>query len=1080
MQNNMARWYQVMALLTVGSAITVVNGGDIPSKADRDKADTELKSKEDDFRHRSVSVDDGTKLRMNLTKSIEALQKTYTPLAKEADDLTALANKRMEEAKASTANKDAMKSAALLKEQANAMQIEIQKMQVTLETLQKLKERADQQSDMDQKEVNRLKLDVQKALLTYFHTADPAMIAQRYGVPLDISFSFNATEFMKVTNGGDPKNWLSRYGLVAEHTWDDRFTYADKDGRHTITLKGIAQHEQCTTRDMFDMATKLLQTKTPGVKAPVGRFGLTVNWGHYKHDTDAFKGVYAHPVDAFRPSVLSNSTGAWSPLSDMDAFRELVDGHTKGEDTVTFKAANGTISYGLPPMGRPILANASGNSGYGFVPDNTNAQHFYPNHVNIGTVTIPLNKDGMRDDKAFREVESYSTSNAGVHAVVQRPRYNPDGSEIVFQYLNPNFEKTLEENLWKLAGKPGTPTPEQLTDEKAYPPELVKAIAHDKAAFLKVILRNEGVDEKGQTKNLRGTSFACPTAAGILMAARLYFPTASEPEIIDAFCSSCVPITHRRNVDALGREAELLDDVPWITNAKSGYAYSPMVGFGEFLVDPNATKENPDSWMRMTTRLELMQKAREKMPTTTVTVGSGTEKRTVTLNGQPAAATLEIKQFSEVVSDAEKQRLTAQDKAIVEAFTLADKAHGTSAMKNAELGKLLKQRQYAQALELLKKETSKSVMPVLDALTPITSLPSAMAIPAEALVRSDALKNAEKLVAEAEKLSQHTYSFQALSSQDMCCTMAAIRLQFKDMGKTDDFVILESPDGTRIPIIMSSSSDWQGVPTGVSVASTPGVMRKSAAGTWKIYTRQELDPAGTELILSGTERNVGLNIIDVRESILPGLELADAKARTAIAEKNQLTIADPHKHLRVMNGLEGGKSMKAENPTQISPSSRQKFQDYFEELINGSHTIETLKKSGHTAPADNGHIEKVSFNEAAMPDRALGVAIASMASQLNNLLTDASMPMADDRLRDSWGYLASAMVNAPDAAKDQAKPDIGGHSANARKKVMIPEGMGYMALLKKHKGDVPPWWHENQVAQVEASRRAMGGNGRKA
>jgi len=1077
MQNNMARWYQVLALLTVGSAITLAGENDIPSKTDRDKADNELRSKEDNFKQRSVSVDDGTKLRMNLAKSIEALEKTYTPLAKEADELTALANKRVEEARASANNKEAQKSAELLKEQANSMQIEIQKMQATLETLQKLKQRADAQQDMDQKEVNRLKLDVQKALLTYFRTADPTMIAQRYNVPLDINFSFNATDFMKVTNGGDPKNWLSRYGLVAEHTWDDRFTYADKDGRHTITLKGIAQHEQCTTRDMFDMATKLLQTKTPGIKAPVGRFGLTMNWGHYKHDTDAFKGVYAHPVDAFRPSVLSNSTGAWSPLNEMDAFRELVDGHTKGEDTVTLKAPNGTMTYGLPPMGRPILANASGNSGYGFIPDTTNVQHFYPNHVNIGTVTIPLNKEGKRDDKAPHEVESYSTSNAGVHAVLQRPRYNPDGSEIVFQYLNPNFEKTLEENLWKLAGKPGTPTPEQLTDEKIYPPELVKAIAHDKAEFLKVILRNEGVDEKGQTKNLRGTSFACPTGAGILMAARLYYPTASEAEIIDAFCSSCVPITHRRNVDARGRETDLRDDVPYLVNKKSGYAYSPMVGFGEFIVDFNATKENPDSWMRMTDRLDRMQKAREKLPTTTVTVGSGPEKRTVTLNGQPAASTLEMNKFEEVITDAEKKRLAAQDKEITEAFTAVDKVFGIAAMKDADMQKLLKAHNYSDALEALKKAAEKAP-PVLEVVGPPLTLPGAMMAPATMILRADTMKAAETAVAKAEKMSQHTYSFHVQDSQDMCCTMAAMRLQFKDMYKTDDFVVLESPDGTRIPIIMGKAADWQDNPTGVAVASTPGVMRKSAAGTWKIYTRQELDPAGTELIISGTERNTKLGIIDVRESVLNPIELADAKARTSIAEKNVLTIADPHKHLRMMNGLEGTPSMKVENATQISPSSRQQFQDYFEELINGSRTIETLKKSGKTAPAENGHIEKVSFNEAAMPDRALGLAIGNMTSQLSELLAHASVETApDSRLRDSWGYLASAMVNAP----DEKQPDIGTHSAAARhKKAIVPEGIGYLSLLNKNKGDVPPWWHDNQVAQIEASRRAMGSTRRKA
>src|SRR5690606_2026006 len=120
----------------------------------------------------------------------------------------------------------------------------------------------------------------------------------------------------------------------------------------------------------------------------------------------------------------------------------------------------------------------------------------------------------------------------------------------------------------------------------------------------------EGVDEKGQTKDLRGTSFACPTAAGVQMAARLFYPDASEAEIIDAFCSSCVPVTHRRDVDMFGRPADLRDDVPFIVDKEKGYAYSPMIGFGEFVMDPKATKEKPDSWMKMMARLEEMKKVR--------------------------------------------------------------------------------------------------------------------------------------------------------------------------------------------------------------------------------------------------------------------------------------------------------------------------------------------------------------------------------------------------------------------------------------------------------------------------------------
>jgi hypothetical protein len=1068
MANNMVRWYQVMALLTVGSAITAVAGSEIPSKTDRDKADSELRTKEQDLKHRSTAIDDSVKLRANLAKSIEALEKTYTPLAKEADDMTAQAKKRITEAKAS-GNADAIKSAEQFKEQADAMQIELQKMQVALESLQKLKKQADEQHDMDQKAVNRLKLDLQKALQTYFRTADPAMIAQRYGVPLDINFSFNATEFMKVTNGGDPQNWLSRYGLVAEHTWDERFTYMGKDGRKTITLKGISQHEQVTTRDMYEMATKLIQAKVPGMKAPVGRFGLTRNWGHFKNDHDPYQGVFGHPVDAFRPSVLSNSTGAWSPLNEWDAFRELIDHHTKGEGATTYNAPNGTITYGLPPMGRPILVNASGNSGYGFVPDTTNIQNFFPNHVNIGTVTIPVDaRTGKRDEKAVREVESYSTSNAGVHGVIMRPRYEKDGTEITFQYLNPNFERTLEENLWKLAGKAGIPTPEQLADEKEYPPELVKAIAEDKAAFIQVILRNEGVDAKGQTKNLRGTSFACPTAAGVLMAARLYYPNASEAEITDAFCSSCVPIMNRRDVDAFGRDADLKDDIPYIVDMKKGYAYSPTVGFGEFVMDPvNPTPENSPSWFKMLGRLEAMQKAREKMSNAPVTVGHGPDKRTVNLNGQPSLVSLEMNKFTEIVTEEDKKRVSTLEKNITEAFENVDKLHGGQVMKDGEISKQIKSGQYRKALELLKEKTSKAILPI--DLLPPPGLGGALALPLGEMAKTDTMSKAEAAVAQAEKMKQRTYQFTVLEGQDLCTTMSALRLKFKDMNKTDSFVILESPDGTRIPIIMGSSQDWRGMPTGVAVASTPGFMRKSAAGDWKLYTREELDPNGTELFLYGTERNAKLGILDVRETVLNELERAEAKQRTNVPAKNLLAIADPHKHLRTMNGLEGTPSAKREKATEITPSSRQKFQEYFEELINKSRTIETLKEKGIEAPATNGHIEKVSLNETGQTDRALGVAIASMASQLSSLLADASRPSAlDTPLRDAWGYLASAVASAGGEIPDHAQGK------------KIPERVGYLSLLKKHKDEVPPWWHDNQVAQVEASRRAMRVGGRKA
>src|SRR5688500_4984736 len=138
-----------------------------------------------------------------------------------------------------------------------------------------------------------------------------------------------------------------------------------------------------------------------------------------------------------------------------------------------------------------------------------------------------------------------------------------------------------------------------------------------------------------------------------------------------------------------------------------------MVGFGEFVMNDNATKENPDSWMRMMSRLEAMQKVREKLPNTTVTVGEGPEKRTVTLNGQPSAMTLEMNTFTEVVTDADKKRADKQAKAIADAFTAVDEAYGTSVMKNATMKGHLEAHRYADALALLKKEVAAVPAPEL-------------------------------------------------------------------------------------------------------------------------------------------------------------------------------------------------------------------------------------------------------------------------------------------------------------------------------------------------------------------------------
>lgn len=999
-------WLQALALTAVDAVPVTGTKAPPPSKDSRTRVDETLKKVETAFKDKTTEVNENEAFRKSLGVRVDTLESAHAALVKEAEEIAALAKKQSDDA-AKTKDAAAQKTADQLQQLATEMQQQVEKRKEFLEKLKTIRKEADEAKELNQKEVNRLKLELKKALEAYFKTADPAMIAQRYGVPLDKNFSFDMnTEFLKLTGGGDPTLWLSRFGLGAEHTWDERYWFRDGFETKVITLKAISQHEQVTTRDIFDMATTLMRREIPGINASVGRFGLTLNDGHRKNFPEAFKGVYGHPVDAFRPTVINNSTGAYSELNKPEVFRELMDLYTRGEGTKTIKAANGTITYGLPPIGKPVVGNASGNSGWGFVPDTTVIQNFYPLHVNIGTSEIPARKDSPnRDDTAPPHVEGYSSSNAGVHAIIRRPRWNPDGTPLKVQYLNPNYDKILEDNLWRLAGKPGTPTPDQLTDEKEYPPALVEAIKHDKEAFLKVILRWEGCDEKGFNDNLRGTSFAAPTATGVLLAASVMYPDASQAEIIDAFCSACVPITHRQSADG----KSTTDDVPYIVDKKKAYAYSPMVGFGEFVIDDKATKEKPDSWHKMLARLEEMQKVRKAMPKTFVDVGSGPDKRTVLLNGQPSFVTLELDKAKEVVTDDVKKQRAAFEKKVTDAFKEVEKAHGIT-IKD-DVYRQVKNHRYREALTTLKMEHGGTLPTMLGGLLPgfsgnifgLNMLPKEI-MPAVGL-QSPAMQKAEEAVKEAEKMQQHTYSFTVEDNQDLCCTTAALRLKFKDMQRTDAFVVLESPDGTRIPIIMGSPNDWRGVPTGTEVASTPGFMRKSAAGTWKLHTMQELDLSDTQLVLSGTERNPNLGIIDVRETVLPGIEKKDADWKL-IPEKNTLpVIEDPHKHIRDLNGLEQKPALKAPKEVEISPSPRHQFQEYMNRLLNDPDFSE-LKKKGFIK---DGQIEKVSqHQESRVVDPALTKLYAMITSQ-----PDATL---EDVLSQGRGFLASALPRkAPEA-----------------------------------------------------------------
>jgi len=463
-----------------------------------------------------------------------------------------------------------------------------------------------------------------------------------------------------------------------------------------------------------------------------------------------------------------------------------------------------------------------------------------------------------------------------------------------------------------------------------------------------------------------------------------------------------------------------------------------------------------------------------------VEIGNGPDKRIVPNNGQPPFVTLELTQAKEVVPEASKKLADDLQAEVMMAFKAARSAYDLPAMKDSDpIVQHINARQYREALDLLKKEvglvTKGSILSLFPKL-PVALDPGFML----GGVKQLALRQAEAAVEKTEKMSQHTYHFSVYDTQDICCTMAALRLHFKDTGRTDDFVVLESPDGTRIPIIMGSSHDWQGTATGVAVASTPGVMRKAAAGTWKLYTRQELDLDGTELVLSGTERNSKLT--DVR-MVLSEIEQKEARQRTSIPDGNLVNIADPHQYLREWSGVEGPAKQLTRRKTSTAPSTRQEFQEYLQDLILNSKVIQKMVKDGRVKTTEEGEvegsIEKVSFNESGMDSGRK--ALAQMTARLTSLLADASAVGTQDRLpepagvRDAWGYLASSIVPQQDPQKTGPVAAARHHKSN-----MVPEGVGYLALLKTHKGDVPPWWHDNQVAQVEESRRPQRVSGRKA
>lgn len=809
-------------------------------------------------------------------------------------------------------------------EQILALNPDIEKMRAALDRQKAILKEREKEVTAGTTSLNALKDELQDVMRDYFKTANPKMIAERFKIPFHgIDFDYHP-ESLDLTR--TPVGNTRHYGLAVEPAWDSHYEYTDKGGtRRSLELKAITQHEHVTTQIMYDTTRMLLQRKVPGISPPVGRVGLMVDDYDLKQQPNAHLAIFGHPVDGFRASVLNNSTRSYAKLHDPEVFHAALDLFTKDTNIKTITVDNATITYGVPPVGRPILSNSAGNTGWHGRPEMTIQKNFYPFRLKIGAAAIPAMKEAnRRDDKAPIEIEEYSAG-CGVDAVAQRPRWNKDGTPVKTQYLSPKYKEIIEENLWRLlVDKPMPRSPRDLYDETQYPLKLVNTLKEAHKEICAAVRNWEGVCPEGKTDNMMGTSFATPVVAGAILDARIKFPDASEVEIIDAFLSSCVPITHRKPVLLSVR-----DDVPHLVDKKSGWRFSPRgAGYGEFIINPDATAANPDSWMKMEEYLKRMQDARGKLTEngnaqTKIKIGHGAYQRVVERNGQPPPMTMKITGLKDTPTKEMQATTQRLHDTVIDAFKKSDMHACTSALDaDGIILKHLQAREYHKALEAYRQDY------VVNGFV------------SEHDPYYTAMRAAIKQV---ENQSAYTYSVNVPVNHDLCCTFAALRLKFKNSGQTDEFIVLESPDGRKVPVTMSYPTE------GVEVGSTSGFMRQSAVGSdavdkdnkgrWKIHTRQPLDTEHSTLVLYGTERNVANKIIDVRETVLSEIEKKEADKRTNLPDKNILTITDPHQLLRQWNLIEQAPPAKK---IRTMPATREGHLEYMQELLDQSE----LRKGG--------------------------------------------------------------------------------------------------------------------------------------
>jgi hypothetical protein len=405
MQQYLNRGLQILILMSAGVMSSfAADKPNPPTYAERDDVQKRLDKAKGSHEAKRVEVEKTTAMLDNLGKSIDALEKTLEPLAKVTDD------------------EDIRKEA--------------DKMRETLTKLKSIRTKTQTDLDKGRTNANALQRELQTTLKEYFSKADPKMIANNFGVPFD-GVDFAGTPLYRELTSGDPLA-PRHYALGAEHTWDDRVWWSDKGGWKSVNMKAISQHEMVTTRDVYDMAERLVKKQTPGAQIPVARAGLMVNQSHLKKHPEAYQHIFGNK--SFTPSVINNSTGSQIDLEKPELFRELLDLYTRGEGTRTFKVDGTQVTYGLPAIGMPILCNSAGNSHWHAKPDFNAVKSFFPHRLNIGSTAIPAIDDNTnrRNDKAPSEIEDYS-SGCSVDALIQRPRWNKDGTPVKTQYVSPNI-----------------------------------------------------------------------------------------------------------------------------------------------------------------------------------------------------------------------------------------------------------------------------------------------------------------------------------------------------------------------------------------------------------------------------------------------------------------------------------------------------------------------------------------------------------------------------------------------------------------------------------------------------------------